>query len=292
MQHALTIPDGPAPEAPTPDADPTCFVFGGVAFDVQAGPGVQWALTDEHRLFTSGYLQEPVFARVHLAVTASTELGFEQHREVVGAWDGDVAMVRTSRARAEIRDLGTSFVATARVAPDANGCSNLCTAVLALIAERRGGVILHATGVDLDGEGVLFIGPSGAGKTTAANHCASGRWFARDRAIVFPVGPAWFSSALPGGGDCALARSSRSVLRLRAIYRVRQAVGAPRVEEVALGDRLAVLRECQQATMATVPGERARIDALLHLASTLEVASIRTVLGAPLEAALGLGAHR
>lgn len=235
--------------------DPLSFVFGGVAFDVCPARELTWALTDEHRGFVADYATSPVAGLVHCSVSSAAELADDHRREIEWSWDGDVAQISTGRLRAELRWLGGAhYAARAQVAPDTSGCTSLCTAIAAAVVNHRGGLVLHAAGVELDGRAVLFVGPSGAGKTTAANHCAGTRWMARDRAAIYPTPLGWYAAGMAGGDPIELPRADARVAPLAGIFRVRHAT------ELMIGSAsgakaIAILRESVQAPPATLEAE-------------------------------------
>jgi hypothetical protein len=280
----LAMRDNLASLEETPAVDPAHFVFGGVAFEICAGPGVTWAVGAEHRLFTGAYATSPVAGMVHCVVSPAPELEREPFtREIRWEWAGEVARVETGRMRAELRRLGSGrYAATAMVVPTENGCSALVTALTAAVVNREGGFVLHSAGVELDGRAILFIGPSGAGKTTAANHCRGARWIARDRAAVYPTPLGWYASGLAGGDAIDLPRARSAVLPLAAVFRVRHAVerGA-----ILTDSRLSALRNLRESVMCTVRDPVEEADLLERVCTFVDaarVAELAVVLGEPL----------
>lgn len=269
--------------APIPAADPTCFVLGGVAFEICPAPGVTWSIGDEHRGFLGAYSISPVAGEVHAVVSPAPELAHGAKREIKWAWDGDVAHIETGRVRAELRRLGRGrYAATALIVPDEAGCASLCTALIAAIVKREGGLVLHAAGVEVDGRAVLFIGPSGAGKTTAANHCGGLRWMARDRAAVYPTPLGWYAVGMAGGDPIELPRANARVFPLGGIYRI--AKGTDGVSAIPLRGVAAVraLRESVQSVAGSLDEESARLDAIGRVSDACPVGLLRTHLGVPL----------
>lgn len=99
---------------------------------------------------------------------------------------------------------------------------------------RRGGLLVHACGVERAGRALLFTGPSGAGKTTIA------RWMLRDgryrvlsddRVALRPLGGGFQAFGTPWHGDAPLA--SPGPARLEAIHQIRH---APRLRAEPLKD--------------------------------------------------------
>lgn len=82
-------------------------------------------------------------------------------------------------------------------------CSGVCAAlrvVAILRCNAAGGLVLHASGVELGGKAFLFAGPSGCGKTTSAAHAITGTnayGLADDTAFVVRRDGIWMASGLP-----------------------------------------------------------------------------------------------
>lgn len=269
--------------SPTPlTSEPLRFVFGGVAFDVAPAPGLSFARLPMHEEYCAPFSASPVALSVLVAVAAAPGAGDASGRDVRAAWEGDTAQVVTRGAQAEVRELvPRHFAASARVSPDASGCSSLLTALAGALVDRVGGVVLHATGVELDGGVVLFVGPSGAGKTTAANHAAGALAFARDRAAIYASSGGWYAAPMSGGDEIELPASPRRVAPLRAILRVHKD-RAPRLERATPTQALSILRESAQMTDRSVAGELALLDRLVATSREVPVGIARTVLGRPL----------
>lgn len=269
-------------EEAAPEIDPTCFVFGGVAWEICPSPGVAWSVGAEHRLFTGAWASSPVAGQVHCVVSSAPELSEHVTREITWEWSGDVARVETGRVRAELRRLSPGkYAATAFVVPNEAGCSALVTALTAAVVHREGGFVLHAAGVEIDGRAVLFIGPSGAGKTTAANHCEGARWFARDRAVLYRTPLGWYAAGMAGGDPIALPRTSAPLLPLGAVYRVQRG-SAIAVREVLPARALRHLRESIQASRGDTFEEERLVERAMAFIDAVGVRELVTVLGAEL----------
>lgn len=273
-------------EAVEPELDPTCFVFGGVAFEICPAPGVRWSIGAEHRLFAGGYATSPVAGHVHCVVSPAPELAEGFTREITWEWDGDIARVSTGRVRAELRRLSDGkYAATAFVVPSEAGCSALVTALTAAVVSREGGFVLHAAGVEIDGRAVLFIGPSGAGKTTAANHCHGARWFARDRAVVYPTPLGWYAAGMAGGSDGGDAWAVGTVFPLGGVFRVVQGTDV-RTSSLPPARAVATVRESMQLVVGRSTDERACLDAAVALIESAVLERLETTLGRDLTPAL------
>ena len=276
------------PFEPVSELDPTCFVFGGVAFEMCPAPGLSWRVGNEHRLFGGAYATSPVAGRVHCVVSPAPELDTGFTREIRWEWSGDVAHVSTGRARAELRRLSPGcYAASALVVPNDAGCSALVTALTGAVVSREGGLVLHAAGVEIDGRASLFIGPSGAGKTTAANHCQGARWMARDRAAVYPTPLGWYAAGMAGGDPIELPRAGGRVFPLGSVSRIQRAAERAALRVATTSEAVRFLRESLQTSHATgAEEEAARLDTILafHVSSPLTV--LETRLGEPLVSVL------
>jgi hypothetical protein len=82
--------------------------------------------------------------------------------------------------------------------------------VRALLCDLRGGLAVHASAVAVEGRAVLFVGSSGAGKSTAAAHLclAHGAQLLADDATLIEVGTNSGSRVLPCEDDLWLTPDS------------------------------------------------------------------------------------
>ncbi len=256
------------------------FVYAGVAFDVACAPDLRFALGAEHRDYRAPFSAGPVAASVRVALAPARELAGElAGREIVAEWRGAAGAIRTCRVRAEVRQLSPrSFAARGLVSPDANGCSSLCTGLAGAILDRVGGVVLHASGVEVDGGVVLFVGPSTAGKTTAASHCAGARAYARDRAAAYPTPAGWHAAPMCGGDEIPLPSSTQRVLPLRGVLRVVKD-RCPSITDASTSRAVGILRESAQMTDRSVEGELDLLDRLTAMSAEVRVGVAHTVLG-------------
>jgi len=281
--HPETSPEIAIPTA-LPRAEPGVhrFVFGGVAFEVSTAPALRWELSGDHRRFGAPFDEGPVAASVRVAATSMSALGHTP-REVIYAWADGAARVRTNGLQVDVRELAPrSFAASALVGQQLGDCGSLCTALAGALVDRVGGLVLHASGIELAGGAVLFVGPSGAGKTTAANHCAGAQAFARDRAAVYPTAAGWFTAPMAGGDEIELPDSGRRVLPLHAILRVERAGAVGRIDGCDPVGAVRVLRESAQLGARDRDEEGALLDRLLAIATQTQVGIVHTRLGEPL----------
>jgi energy-coupling factor transporter ATP-binding protein EcfA2 len=160
----------------------------------------------------------------------------------------------------------------------------LLSALSAAVLEREGGVVLHAAAIEWRKRAVLFVGPSGAGKTTAGNHCAGALSFARDRVALVGSGAGFAAWPLPGGSSdgALLPSSNRSWLPLAGIVRVRRGRTMPHFERLAAAHALAVLRESALSSSGAAVEEGQLLASLADIVSATPVDALHTVLGEPL----------
>lgn len=273
-----------APAATGASASRT-LLFGAVRFELMSD-FAELGLLEEHERFVEPSARGTVVAEVTAALCAQNVPRATHALEIVRSWDGDRAAIDAGDVHTQLTELRPSrYVARARVSPDALGVSTFLSSTTSTIVERLGGVILHAAGVVVDGRAVLFVGPSGAGKTTAANLCSSAAWIAKDRAAVVPHQGGYVVFGMPGGDELTLPRAPTAAHPLACVARIRR--DRPEITALPLDtlEALAVLRESTFAG-GDEAVEEARLDALLALASRVRVWDLHTRLGASLDAVL------
>jgi len=267
------------------------FAFGGVAFELEVGGGVDWQLWPEFERHTCAVDRYPVLARVQCVVRVDPSLAGpgNEPRGILVERRGEATettVVVAGGLHAELEADGPGrYVASVRIAPrrEVHSGPQASDAVVlglsAAILEREGGLSLHASAIELEGRAVLFIGPSGAGKSTAARLAGGSRSFAFDRVNVAPDGAGGYVAwSLPGGVEASSPSSAHRRLPLGAIFRVRQSRGAPRVATLAAAQGMFALRESMWLTDLSPSAEEGRIDAATLLRRQVRVAEIHTVL--------------
>ena len=265
----------------TATAPPTRFGYAGVVFEM-SGPATGWDLAKEHLDFADRTPDEGVLARVECAFDLVKEDGADLDRTVRWRWTGDEAEVGTARVDATVRRRSRGLYDARGEVAGGSHVSSLVTAVASAIASREGALVLHAAGVQVGGRAVLFVGPSGAGKTTSANHCPGTRWMARDRAAVVPVGGSWFAWGMAGGDPIDLPREPHRSLPLGAVLRVHRTDGPSRIEALEGARAVTVLRESVQSGGVGIEEERRQLDAILRAAGEARVGIVHARLGEPL----------
>ena len=266
------------------------LVYGGCALELLADFD-GWELGAEYLRFaaTAADARAPLAASIRCAVSGDPSLdrADEAGRRIRWRFEDGRAQVRSGLLAAELcRTAPGRFAASARVHPDSSGVSALVSALAGAAVFLRGGFVLHAAGVVVDGRAVLFVGPSGAGKTTAANHSAGAAWFAKDRAaVVFgPEGPvAW---GMAGGDAVDLPRAPARCYPLAAVLRVRRAGAPGTLEPLGLSGAVAALRESVQSGGDGAEAEASVLDAALRFAQRVPVGALHLRLGDDLTPAL------
>ncbi len=265
--------------------------YAGIGFELLAsGSFGGLSLQEEHASFSCRPDAAPtLIARVRCAVRRDPRLLMHGEREIRCEWEQDRAVVRTGAARASLRQLAVGeYAGSAVVGPEGFALSALVTALSGAIVYRERGIVLHASGIVRPAGAVLFIGPSGAGKTTSANLCGGSTWMARDRAAVVTSSAGTFAWGMAGGDPIELPQHDVRGVPLAAILRVAWSDGdrGPSIERASLPHAVAVLRESMQSIAEGAGGEVRGLDTLLGLASRVPVGIIHTRLGAPLSALL------
>ena len=185
---------------------------------------------------------------------------------------GTAAHVQTNGATGSIDWSGSAndvLRAELRIFPEAapESLGMFLRLVTSLLLPSRGAVLVHASGVVCQGEGVIFLGDSGAGKTTTARRVGreGALRFADDLTIVH-VGPGQVARVEP----CHFDRGGRLPNRgnrswpLRAAYDVRKGASATR-DTGKVKDPLATW--C--AAILSSTGPPGSLESLLGLASDL-----------------------
>lgn len=136
----------------------------------------------------------------------------------------------------------------------------------ALLVEARGGLLLHGAGLVRGGAGLLLLGPSGTGKTTAARNAAGARVLNDDLVLLLPAADGgWQLHASPFSNPSQVPPQGRAQAPLAAILRLRQ---APVVRlrslsrSVALAELLAAV-PVLVADADRLPGLTRRLDTVL-----------------------------
>jgi hypothetical protein len=136
------------------------------------------------------------------------------------------------------------------------------------VIELAGGASLHATAIEHAGRAVLLLGPSGAGKTTAAQLLGDVTCLANDRVNVVSLcnePSALWVWALPGGSPPSLPRCAQVALPLAAMFRIKQAP-EPRVSALRSAEAVLFVREAIEVSVNSDQFEAQRLAAASELA--------------------------
>jgi hypothetical protein len=283
------------------------FAFGGVAFELLCEQGGSAAAlsADELRFCVSGQ-NAKVIADVCCAVHEDPAFG-----ETAPALRGGAGFVSAQRSQdwvrfraadtvhgaiaieapgfaADLSPLGsTRYAAAVRLGSGPDGYAGLLRAVAAAVLHRHGGLVLHAAALELDGRAVLFVGPSGVGKSTAVALSDAGRCFAQDQVALVPSESGWFAWGLPGGTPARALLAPEAVYPLAAVLRVHQAgSGEPQLQRLAGAEALSAVRESIDWADESLAGERMYLRAATQLSSTIPIGAIGTVMRRSISASI------
>jgi hypothetical protein len=250
------------------------FSFGGVALEMLPEPGFAWMLPAETEQHTTATSSAPKLGAVTCSVRVDKSLALpdatREPPEVSWERTFDGICVRARQVVLDIAALGPRrYVASARVAHPAL-LTLMLNALVTSVAELAGGLCLHATAVAHSAGAVLLLGPSGAGKTTAAELLgADTQYLSNDRVTLVPdpieAGKYWVWS-LPIGRAPELERCSEVSLPLAALLRVRQGA-VSKVAPVREVEALLQIRQAVEVSAGSEFFEPQRLDAVAALAS-------------------------
>jgi hypothetical protein len=226
------------------------FSLGGVALELLPEPGFAWSLPTETAQHTSAPNDLPKLAAVTCSLRVDPSLIATASDAASVRWEqtSDGVCVRVRQVVLDVVALGPRrYVVAARI-----GHASLLTLMLntlvTSVAELAGGLCLHATAVAHASGALLLLGPSGAGKTTAAELLGEGvTCLSNDRVTLVPdptkPGKFWVWS-LPIGKAPALPRCAEVSLPLAALVRIVQAQ-APQVSQAPQLSKVTPLREVE-----------------------------------------------
>ncbi|MET0388613.1 MAG: hypothetical protein ABW321_21760 [Polyangiales bacterium] len=264
---------------------PPPFVFAGVGVEVLLDANVVWQLPEafvRHLLAPSAAAAADVVCSVRLDPGLR---GRTQTPEQLAYWrrSPDGLCVTAEEVVLEIcQTAERHFAVAARV-----GSNNALPAMLLLLAatvvELIGGLCLHATAVELGGEAVLLLGPSGTGKTTAAQQLGAVRCLANDRVNVIntstdPAQARFEVWSLPIGRPPTLEPSAGVMLPLGALVRIVQA-SEPRLRPLHMSEAMLYVREAIEVGVDSGFFEPQRLAAVGCLAVAAKSGIADVVLG-------------
>lgn len=247
------------------------FAFAGIAFQVRldAAGAQAWQLPETYRATMHTTAPARCMASARCDLSLDTRLAGTRWPEGHAHWQrrADVLLVRADELELEIQ-LGAPahYEVAMRIGAPA-ALARAWVHLAATLLELSGGLCLHATAVELAGRAVLLLGPSGTGKTTAAQLLGSAPCFANDRVALVPEATGSYTVwPMPVGNPPALARSQAAVLPLGALLRVMRAAHST-VRPMPSGRAVLYIREAIEAGVDGGSHELARLEAASALAS-------------------------
>ncbi len=96
--------------------------------------------------------------------------------------------------------------------PARHSVETMLRLALSVALPRAGGLLLHSSGVILNGRAILFSGESGAGKSTIAGLLAPRQKLGDDLTAVRPVGGRFYAHATPFAGEAEPAADGAAPL--------------------------------------------------------------------------------
>jgi hypothetical protein len=262
------------------------LAFGGVAFELLSS--VRLAREPEVERYCLAPSAHPVIADVLCAVTVDPALFADSepygHLEVERTGEEELVL-RAPRVVASLRKVGPArYACSVRIAPHPGAFSELTRSVSAAIVQAEGGVIVHAAGIALDGRAVVFTGPSGTGKSTAATLTEGAAMFAYDHVALVAHEGRVLAYGLPGGRAARMAQTDDVVLPLACVLRIQRGEGTPHGQLLHGARALFTLREAVESSNDALPDEQARLHSVSTLAAHVPIGVLHTVLGMPLAA--------
>lgn len=264
---------------------PTCVPgrawFAGVAFDFgSAAPLQDESFPEEARVLAMDEL--PTVAHVASTPPASSHAPMLPRDAVRWQWKGDHASTVASGVVASVtRAAARRYTA---IGPNTAHVRDFLICLVWPVLVREGGMLLHACAVELDGRAVLVLGPSGAGKTTAATQVASAKLFAKDLVAVFPADDRWWVAPMPGGNEppTPMPRASRPCLPLAGALRVHKSTGRPRVDARSGAASLGAWVGASRHGCADAADHEVLLDSAVAISQKVPIGILHCVLGVDL----------
>jgi hypothetical protein len=160
---------------------------------------------------------------------------------------------------------------------------NFCRILVAYRLHELGGAVIHGAGLVADGEGLLFAGPSGAGKTTVSRMGLERGLtvLSDDLNALLPPGEDGRVrlAGLPFTGDLGRGGGDGSVVPLRGLYRLEQAPDDT-LRPLSRAEAVACLLACSPFLNADPHRRGDLFSTLLALAERMPAFSLRFSLRA------------
>ncbi len=104
-----------------------------------------------------------------------------------------------------------------------NNLDLVLKSIFAIMAELNGGLLLHASGLLVDGQAFLFMGHGGSGKTTVTKLSPHARTLNDDTVLVHRVDGRWMASGTPFWNHMTTERDGQTASGpLKGVYRLVQ----------------------------------------------------------------------
>lgn len=206
----------------------------------------------------------------------------DNHETIQWQWNGVRAHLQAGRVRGLLTACASGQYAARFEVPrlDADCLNAAVASASSAVVTHEGGLLVHAAAVDMDGKAVLFIGPSGAGKTTACSHMKGCTWLALDRVALVYVRDQWLAWRLPWGNKDGLQLrcSKATFLPLAGILRVRQSDTLD-IQTCSRWQAATILRESLRIGTANVREEEKMLECAERLNQRCPLGIIQVPLG-------------
>lgn len=267
------------------------FSLGGVALELLPEPGFAWSLPAETATHTSAANDLPKLAAVTCSLRVDPSLSATASDVAPVRWEQttDGICVRARQVVLDVVALGPRrYVVAARIA-HASLLTLMLNTLVTSVAELAGGLCLHATAVAHAAGAVLLLGPSGAGKTTAAELLGEGiTCLSNDRVTLVPdpakPGKFWVWS-LPIGKAPAMPRCAEVSLPLAGLVRIVQAQ-TPRIAPMRDVEAMLQIRQAVEVSRGSEFFEARRLLAVEALAAAAKSGVAQVALAASWRAEL------
>lgn len=192
-------------------------------------------------------------------------------------WEGERCHLTVPGGVAVLMGRGPTIEVRARVMFSDRALTALLAGLASVVAGVRGGLVLHSASVEWRGRALAFVGPSGAGKTTACRHVPGALLFSRDRILVAPLDSGqWFAHSLPGGAPPVPDIPGAGVpsLPLYGVLGLRHATRHTHLEALSPIQRATLLRQCTMDGEVSENSEGRLFESFLALASRVPMARL------------------
>lgn len=207
---------------------------------------------------------EPFLADGPPLLSVDIALGAPEPRPESIALDGPRAVMAGTAMAAQIDlDAGRAWL-LAEPGRAAEAAEQLLRVVFALLAFDAGGLLVHGAALAAGPRAYLFLGPSGAGKTTVARNAAGRRVLNDDLPLLWPAPGGCEVFATPFSNPTQVAPAGPGSASLAAIFHL---VQAPVVTRTPIRPAAALAALAARAPI--VGSDPSRGARLLHRARTI-----------------------